>query len=438
MKQGETLEFVVGAEKRLIDVISEAEVMPLLQSAVNAGIGRATIVDAADVPLWSCGRDQNDVCSPFPATGPDTESCPIFLEGEPVGNISFVGGVSDAAALQVVARVVGGAINSMVSANLKRMLTTEIHTQVVNQSYEELVAINRRLTLSEKKYRDLAATLEGRVQERTEELKQAYTRMIQQEKMASIGQLAAGVAHEINNPLGFVLSNLHTLNKYVGRFLEMLEFYAGANSKAPGGLQQTARQKWRELKLDFITGDVVELFQQSIGGAERVKKIVSDLRGFSHVDDLGEGLVDVNCEIERTLSVLSSETPEGTRIGKSFCELPEVPGDAALLCQAFMNIIRNAFQARPDGLKLTIRTERQGDWVRVEFADNGPGIEDGIKHRIFEPFFTTREVGRGMGLGLSVAYDIIASCDGTIEAESPSEGGATFVIQLRTKGREDE
>ena len=433
----ESIDFVVGGEKRLTDVLSEAEVIPLLKSAAQAGLELAAVVDESDAPLWAFGQGCAAPGAFLPG-GANVESRPIYLAGEPVGKVCLAGGKATAAeVVKILAQVVGDAVNSMVQTNLKRMMVTEIHTQVVQLSYDELLETNLRLTESEQKYRELAENLEIRVQERTAELKQVYTRMFQQEKMASVGQLAAGVAHEINNPLSFVLSNMKTLEKYVGRFVELVNFY----EEQTGGpdqvkLRSAAMEKRRGLKIDFILEDLNELFTQTVSGAERVKKIVADLRGFSHVDTAGDVSLDINLEIERTLSVLSSEIPADAEIIKNLAELPELSGKGPMLCQAFLNIIRNALQARPQGLKLLILTEQDGHGrVRIVFEDNGPGIPQDVQRRIFEPFFTTRDVGSGMGMGLTVAYEVVASCGGAIDVHSKEGQGAVFVITLPIGGK---
>ncbi len=424
MEKPQGLQFVVGEEKRLADVLGEAEVLPLLRSVVRAGVEAIAVFDERQVPLWSCGGAE--AFSPLRQGHLPLERGELFLEGEPVGSVAALGqeGVAP-----IAVRIVAGALNGILTANLKRMLTTEIHTQVINQSYDELVETNRRLTQSEQKYRDLAESLEIRVQERTEELKRLYAKMLAQEKMASVGQLAAGVAHEINNPLGFIASNLGTLEKYVGRFTEMLTFCREA-----GKGERELESRWQALKLDFVLEDVPELLQQSRTGAERVKKIVADLKGFSHVDDAQVGPVAISEELERTLNVLSHEIPPGAVIRREFSLLPPVLASPALLCQAFVNILRNAFQARPQGLELTVRTEATPGEVRVIFADNGPGIAPEIRHRIFEPFFTTREVGQGMGMGLTVAWDIVSGCGGSIEVAGEPGQGAVFTLRLPLRG----
>ena len=426
----DSINFVVGAEKQLTDVLSEAEIMPLLRSVAQAGLDCAGIADESGNLLWSFGPGALQA-------GPGTETREIYLAGEPVGSVCMSGGGSlEPAAVKILAQVVGDAVNSMVQTNLKRMMVTEIHTQVVQLSYDELLETNRRLSESEQKYRELAQNLEVRVRERTAELKKVYTRMLQQEKMASVGQLAAGMAHENNNPLSFILSNLKTLEKYAGRFVELVKFYEDQISgQECGNLQRLTSEKRRTLKIDFILDDLEDLFAQSLTGAERVKKIVSDLRGFSHIDDVGSDRVDINQEIERTLSVLSSEIPADAEIVKTLGPVPAVQGKGALLCQAFLNIIRNALDARPRGLKLLIRTGTAGrDRIRILFRDNGPGIPAALQKRIFEPFFTTREVGAGMGMGLTVAYDAVTSCGGTIGVQSQEGQGAAFVVTLPAGG----
>jgi two-component system, NtrC family, sensor kinase len=243
------------------------------------------------------------------------------------------------------------------------------------------------------------------------------------------------VAHEINNPLGFIYSNLQTMDKYVTRFMAMLDYYRSALSgrSAYSSLMEPAQRKWEELRLDAVCADVFVLIRQSLEGALRVKKIVSDLKDFSHVDAVGESQVDLNGEIAKTLNVLSHEMPEGTEIVRNFGSLPGFACKPALICQVFFNLLMNAFQARRIGLRLAIATTCEDDKIRISFADNGPGIPLGIRERIFEPFYTTRDVGSGAGMGLTVVYDIISAYGGTVEVICPQEGGAEFTITLPVK-----
>ena len=421
MAEATGLEFVVGAEKTLADVLGATDALPLLEGACRGGVARAVILASGGAELWSTDSPGGN--------GVPRQCWPLYLEGEVVGNLALEAGRLDAGTCQAVGKVLAGALNAILTANLKRMLTTEIHTRVVNQSYEELQESNRLLAESEGRYRNLAQDLERRVQERTVELQQAYTRLIQQEKMASVGQLAAGIAHEINNPLGFVLSNLRSLDKYIGRFLEMLDFYR--EQEAAGRIDPgAAAEHRRRLKLDWVSEDCKDLLGQSLGGAERVQRIVSDLRGFSHVDDPGPGPLDLNVELDRTLSVLAHEIPPGTRIERRYASLPPLRGERARFGQLFLNLLLNAFQARREGLKLTLTTANDGDAIQVIVADNGPGIPEAIRGRIFEPFFTTKEVGQGTGLGLAVVYDVVTGHGGSITVESGAAGGASFSLHL--------
>ncbi|WP_305042927.1 sensor histidine kinase [Geoalkalibacter sp.] len=427
MSNVDCLEFLVGAEKELRDVLAASEVAPLLHAAVTAGAHRALVQSGREV-LWQWPED------PVVATESPTclmKALPLWLEGEAVGEVCVEADMTHPAH-DALTRMLAAALNTAMNANLKRMLTTEIHTQVVNQSYEELLAANRDLTASEARYRELAEHLEVRVQERTAELEQTWARLLRQEKMAAVGTLAAGMAHEINNPLGFILSNLNTLQKYVGRFVDMLEFFnhrIGACLSAD--LQDAARNKWRDLRMDYLTEDVAELLPQCISGAQRVKQIIADLRGFAHIDVAETAPVKIAEALARTLAVMKAEIPADARIEQRLVNLPELKGNGALLCQAFMNLIRNAVQARPEGLELTIRGERCADEVCLAFRDNGPGVAADLRSRIFEPFFTTREVGQGIGLGLTVVHEAARAFSGRVEVHDAPGVGAEFVMYLK-------
>lgn len=416
------LTYVVGEEKRIVDILSETDVMPLLRRAVRSGISEATITDDSGVVLWTFMGDVEG------ATG--GEPLPLYVEGEPAGKL-VIRGVFEKKYLQSIASVLQEALNNAITSNLKRKLTTEIHTTVVNQSYEELLERNRRLLISEANYRSLSENLDKKVRERTKELENLYLRMMQQEKMAAVGQLAAGMAHEINNPLGFITSNLHTLEKYVNRLMSMLHYYRSslAGTRRLDETREEALLKWRELKLDFVSVDVAELLSQSIGGAERVSKIVNDLKGFAHMDDQQEAMTDLNAEIEMTLNVLSHDIPADAVITRDFRPLPAFRCNAGLICQAFLNIILNAIQSCKKNLRLKISTYCINDRISIVFSDNGPGIPPDIRKRIFEPFYTTRDVGSGMGMGLTVAYNGVRKYGGTIEVACPG-GGTDFTVTL--------
>lgn len=417
----ETLEYVIGSEKELKELINTSEVLGILRGAVRAGAAGAALTDAYGNTLWS----EASLLGDFKFEGP------IALEGEAVGIIRVAGDKACQEQIKGIGILLQETISSILFNNLKRMLTTEAHTKIVNQSYDELVEINRKLAASEARYREIAENLDIKVKERTEELRHAQVQLIQQEKAASIGQLAAGIAHEINNPLGFIASNISTFGKYVERFRDMLGFYQSLVEA--GGLSEAmnaSRQKRRELKIDYVLSDIDELVKQSLDGAERVKKIVSDLKGFSHIDDSDTSPANINQEIDRTLSVLAHDIPQGTQITRNYGELPPFTCNPALLCQAFLNIFKNSIQSRNAGLKIEISTVLKENTIILVFSDNGPGIPLAIRDKIFDPFFTTKDVGQGMGLGLAVARDVINSCKGSITVGSQPDEGACFIISL--------
>lgn len=425
MNMEHAFDFVVGEEKKLAEIIRHTDVMPLIRGALRAGAGEVAVLDDQGVVLW---RDGDNIGSGIEST---IIFLPIRLEGETAGHLHLAGNSLSQDHLQGLAGLILDALNIIIRNNLKRMLTTEIHTAVVNQSYDDLLEMNGKLTVSERKYRELAENLEIKVEERTAELKKAHARLLQQEKMASIGQLAAGVAHEINNPMGFISSNLQTMGKYASRFIDMLSHLRSAIGETGSTTAiDSAAKKWRDLKMDLICSDVPELINQSLEGAERVKKIVSDLKAFSHVDDREECPLNLNGEIDKTLNVLSHEIGNGTQIIKNYGNLPNFVCNPALVCQVFLNLILNAIQARRDGLRLVIDTGVNEETITLSFSDNGPGIPEAIRHRIFEPFYTTKGVGAGTGMGLTVAYDIISAYGGTIELNCPEEGGARFLLLL--------
>jgi len=409
----------------MTDIVSEADVAPLLRGAVRAGALEAALTDAGGKTLWSYGA--------APRAGAETASLPLTLEGEPVGSVVVRGETGASEYLRGIAGLLRETLAAVLNTNLKRMLSTEIHTSVINISFDELLETNTKLRASEAKYRDLAENLEKKVAERTEELKRAHTRLLQREKMASVGRLAAGVAHEINNPLGFILSNLNTAGKYLSRMKEMLEFHQASLTRpgVPPEIRKAADTKRRELKLDLILGDIGQVIDQSVTGADRVKRIVSDLRGFSHIDETEVSPADINAELDKTLNVLGNEIASSAMIIRDYGSLKPFMCNPALLCQVFLNIVRNALEARTQGLELTIRTRLSDEGISVLFKDNGPGVPEEIRARIFDPFFTTKDVGSGTGMGLTVAYDIVSGLHGEIKLEdTPPGSGASFLITL--------
>ena len=265
-------------------------------------------------------------------------------------------------------------------------------------------------------------------------LEEAQNQLLQSEKMASIGQLAAGVAHEINNPVGFVSSNLGSLRKYVDQLLSLL----GAYADAEGSISDAeARKRLAGLRdaadLEFLREDVPALLDESDDGLRRVRRIVQDLKEFSHVDKAEWHAADINAGIESTLNVVWNEVKYKAEVVKNYGELPPVECIAGQLNQVFMNLIVNAVQAIENKGTITLASGHEGDEVWVEVADTGKGMSDEVRRRVFEPFFTTKDVGKGTGLGMSLSFSIVKKHGGRIELESELGKGTRFRVWIPVK-----
>ena len=264
------------------------------------------------------------------------------------------------------------------------------------------------------------------------DLKAAQSQILQQEKMASIGQLAAGVAHEINNPIGFISSNLGTLDKYLLRLSDFISSqsevvaYLDSDMPAVAGL----REKRKLLKLDYILEDVKQLIRESLDGADRVKKIVQDLKSFSRVDETEHKTSDINAGLESTINIVWNELKYKATLKKEFGDIPVTKCNSGQLNQVFMNLLVNSAHAIEKQGEIMVRTWHEGGSIFVSISDTGSGIPADKINRIFEPFFTTKEVGKGTGLGLSIAYEIIQKHNGEISVQSEVGKGTTFTLRI--------
>lgn len=263
------------------------------------------------------------------------------------------------------------------------------------------------------------------------ELKETHAQMLQKEKMASIGQLAAGVAHEINNPIGFVSSNLGTLDKYVGR---MKEFIATLEEKlasiALPEVMSELEGKKKGLKLDYVLGDATELIRESLEGTERVRKIVADLKSFSRLDEAAHKQANINECLESTINIVWNEIKYKATMRRALGELPQLKCHPQQLNQVFMNLLVNAAHAIEKEGAITVRSWHDKGSIFVAVSDTGCGIPAEIQNRVFEPFFTTKEVGSGTGLGLSISYDIVKKHGGEIYVASEVGKGTTFTVRI--------
>ena len=263
------------------------------------------------------------------------------------------------------------------------------------------------------------------------DLKKVHNQMLQQEKMASIGQLAAGVAHEINNPAGFIGSNLGSLQKYVNKLNEGLAFMEQALKKIDNAeLQAEIKTKKRQLKLDFVQEDINDLINESKDGIERIATIVRNLKSFSRAEDDKQEPIDLQEALESAINIAWNEIKYKAKIKKEYQSLPRVTCFPQQLGQVFVNLLVNAAQAIEDQGVITLKTRREKNWAVVEICDTGSGITEEHLAKLFEPFFTTKEVGKGTGLGLSICHDIIQKHHGLIEVDTTSGIGTCFTIKL--------
>jgi PAS domain S-box-containing protein len=261
-----------------------------------------------------------------------------------------------------------------------------------------------------------------------QELKAAQSQMLQNEKMATVGQLAAGVAHEINNPTGFVTSNLFSLEKYAQRLTDFLALLQEA--VAPEKEQEIATAR-RTMKIDHISQDIHDLIRESLDGTDRIKKIVMSLKNFSRTDQEEYGPAQINDCLETTLHVVWNELKYKATVEKEYGDLPLTRCYAQQLNQVFMNLLVNAAQAIQEQGVITIRTWATTTTIFITISDSGTGMDHETMAHIFEPFFTTKNKDKGTGLGLSIAHDIITKKHlGKLQVASEPGHGTTFTIEL--------
>jgi len=270
-------------------------------------------------------------------------------------------------------------------------------------------------------------------------LSQTQDKLVQSEKLASIGQLASGVAHEINNPIGYIFSNFGTLEKYLGDLFEMLAGYEAAEATLSGTpIGATLKTLRERIELDFLKEDIPTLMAESKEGITRVRKIVQDLKDFSRVDAHQEWTwSNLHHGIDSTLNIVNNEIKYTAEVVKEYGTLPDVFCLPSELNQVFLNLLMNAAQSiTAERGRITIRTgtDLPAAAVWIEVSDNGQGIAKENIGRVFDPFFTTKPVGKGTGLGLSLSYGIVKKHHGQLNVHSDAGCGATFRVTVPIQG----
>ncbi|MDB2425914.1 ATP-binding protein [bacterium] len=323
-------------------------------------------------------------------------------------------------------------ISSSIMKPLYRLLEStenlqkEQFIEVPESGFAEIQKITNQFNLMSKEiysFQNRLKTNFVEIKESSDKLKNAQSQLVHSEKMASLGQLVAGVAHELNNPIGFIHSNVQYLDEYTQTLFKLIKT-----------AKEHPEQLDKELKdcdFDYLEKDFPKLIRSCKEGAQRTRDIVVGLRSFSRLDEAVLKEVDINQSIDETLNLLVGEIKHRIEVIKNYGDLPPVTCYSSQLNQVFMNLLSNAAQAIEGEGVITITTESKDDgFVSISIKDSGKGIKKKDLEHIFDPFFTTKEQGQGTGLGLSISYGIIEKHRGKIEVKSVVKKGTEFIITI--------
>lgn len=387
-------------EWSLAELLDEAALERLGPGLAQVLGGDVAILDAAGHTLWGL-------------LSPDARREALIVELEPIGFLA------SRTASPSTLRGSCSLLLAVLRAQIRFRMASSLHLEAVAADYETLKRQHARLIESEARYKNLSEMLDARVKAQIAQLEERQQMLYQAEKLASIGQLAAGMAHEINNPLSFVRSNLSSFRSYLETFGQLKQRLA----EAPAA--------WKALDLDFILEDGADLLADSTQGLERIARIVADLKSFSNVDRATEEFADLNNCLRQAASVVEGLLPAGISLRLDLLPLPPLVCLPGHLNQLFFNLINNAVQAirdagRPGEVRIGSVADEAG--ISITIHDNGIGMNEEQLKRAFEPFYTTRPVGSGTGLGLSTARNIVLAHSGRIELASQPDAGTTVTV----------
>lgn len=285
---------------------------------------------------------------------------------------------------------------------------------------------------------ELYTSLEQKVQQRTKDLAEANYKlqetqamMVHSEKMRSLGELVAGIAHEINNPVNFIHGNIMIFKNYADDMLKLIDLYEENSNVFPPEIKDKIENLKKEIDLEFLRGDIQDLIKSCIEGTQRTKNIILDLKNFSRMEEQVLTEFNIPKEIDTTLNILNNKYKNRITVTKNYNEdVPKIEAYGGQLNQVFMNILDNAQDAMGDMGNLIINVYKENQNVKIEFIDDGKGIPEENLSKVFDPFFTTKPVGKGTGLGMSISYRVINSHNGSIEVDSTVGKGTKFTITL--------
>ena len=325
-----------------------------------------------------------------------------------------------------------------VSSAAKKITDGQFDVQIEKSNFAEIDDLIYSCNEMAFQLKELYSSLELKVQERTialetanHKLKETQAMMVHSEKMRSLGELVAGIAHEINNPVNFIHGNIMILQNYVKDLFDVINLYETAEGSSPEETKEKIENLKKEIDLDFIKTDVNDLIKSCKEGTERTKNIVLDLKNFSRMEEMVLTQFDIPKEIDTTLNILNNKYKNRITVIKNYApDTPKIEAYGGQLNQVFMNILDNAQDAIEGNGTLTINTYKEDENVKIEFIDTGAGIPKENLQKIFDPFFTTKTVGKGTGLGMSISYRVIKDHNGLIEVESEVGKGTKFTITL--------
>lgn len=329
---------------------------------------------------------------------------------------------------------------SVMEKTVSQVAKGDLSGRLEYTKYDEINRLVQSYNMMTNALQRLYSSLEAQVQDRTKELKSAYAElqstqamMVHSEKMKSLGELVAGIMHEINNPINFIYGNMTHLSNYSNDLIQIIEEYSKVSDSLKPEEKESIENLKQEIDYDFLKSDLPDLIKSCKEGADRAKNIIQDLKSFSRMESASITDVDVPHEFETTLNILHNKIKNKAEVHKEYMDNPpKIEAFGGQLNQVFMNILDNAVGAIQEkgDIWIRINEDKAKKNLVIEIEDNGVGMDEETARKVFNPFFTTKPVGQGTGLGLSITYKIIKNHQGDIKVESQPNLGTKFIITL--------